>query len=183
MRFGEDVTVTKQRKEWVVPPHPTDDETRDAGAYLRTVVRVFPDYANTVLWFVGGPVDYADAKVTDSLAADMRAWEESYYESLNDAMAWRSLELEGRHAAEGLRLARLLADELGDAFEVEVWAEGAKEKVRILGQHPGSNPAAVAAFRGRAAESDAEDERIRQLRGSGATFGWTAYTPVKRPQD
>ncbi len=180
---GENVNPARQREERLIPAARSDDEMRDPGAYLRTVVRVFPDYAGTVLWFVGGPVDYADAKLSDSLAAAMQAWEESYYRSLDDDLKWRSPGTEEHHAAEGLRLARLLADELGDAFEVEVWAEGAKEKIRILGLHPGSNPAAVAAFRGWAAESEAEDERVRQLRDSGVTFGWTAYSPIKETQD
>jgi hypothetical protein len=167
--------MKQKRREWSVPLLPTDEEMANPGAYLRSVVRVFPDYADSVLWFIGGPVDYADAKVTVPLTTDMRAWETSYYAGLGADMEWRSTGLETHHYREGLRLARALSDELGDAFEVEVFALDKKRKeykVRLLGQRQGSNPRAMAAFREWAAESEAADSRLEELKASGVAFGW-----------
>lgn len=182
----DDVTTTNKRREWRVPLLPTDEEMANPGAYLRSVVRVFPDYADTVLWFVGGPVDYSDAKVTESLAADMSAWEDSYYAGLDDEMGWKSTDLETHHYREGLRIARALSDERGDSFEVEVFAQDGEHdecKVRILGQGRGSNPSAVAVFRARAAAGETEDAYFRELKASGGSFHWTAYAPLPKGDD
>jgi hypothetical protein len=178
--------MTTEPREWRVPLLPTDEEMADPGGYLRSVVRVFPDYAGTVLWFVDGPVDYSDAKVTASLAADMSAWEDSYYTGLDDEREWKTTDLEVHHYREGLRLARALSVELGDAFEVEVFAqdsEGNEYKLRIQGRGRGSNPRAVGAFKEWAAASGAEDTKFRELKASGGSFHWTAYAPVKKGDD
>lgn len=47
----------------------------------RPTVRMFPDYADTVLWFEG-PVDYDLTGLTPDLLHDLTAWEQSYYDSL-----------------------------------------------------------------------------------------------------
>jgi hypothetical protein len=175
--------MNQERREWSVPLLPTGEEMANPGAYLRSVVRVFPDYADSVLWFVGGPVDYAEAKLSDSLATDMMAWDTSYYAGLDSDRQWRSPDLETHHCREGLRLARGLSDELGDAFEVEVFAldkKRNKHKVRLLGQREGTNPRAIAAFRARAAADEATMARIEDLKASGVTFGWTTHAPLNR---
>jgi hypothetical protein len=175
--------MTGQRRDCRVPLLPTEDEMADPGAYLRSVVRVFPDYAGTVLWFVDGPVDYADAKLTESLAADMSAWEDAYYFGLGEEKDWKSKDLEVPHYREGLRLARALSDELGDSFDVEVFAQDSDHgeyKLRIQGRGRASNPLAVEAFKEWAAASEAEDAHFRELKASGGTFRWTAYAPLSR---
>jgi len=177
------MAMTGDRREWRVPLLPSDEEMADPGAYLRSVVRIFPDYADTVLWFVGGPVDYADAKLTESLAAEMSAWEAAYYADLGEERDWRSKDLETHHYREGLRLARALSDELGDSFEVEVFARDSDQgeyKLRIQARGRGSNPQAVEAFKEWAAASEAEDARFRELKASGGSFYWTAYAPLKK---
>lgn len=59
----------------------------------REVVRMFPDYADSVLWF-GGPVEYRFSCLTPELV--------------------RQFTEEGEH------LAHRVADELGDRYEVEL---------------------------------------------------------------
>jgi len=175
--------MTRARREWDVPLLPTDEEMHDPGAYLRSVVRVFPDFAGTVLWYVDGPVDYDEARITPELAKAMDEWESAYYSGIDDDDERRSLDAEIHHHREGLRLGRLLSDELGDAFEVEVFAfdrQRGRYKRRILGQGDGTNRAAIAVFRARAAESEAEDARMQELRARGGSFGWTAYAPLQK---
>ncbi|MCU1479853.1 MAG: hypothetical protein JWQ19_639 [Subtercola sp.] len=62
----------------------------DAAEYLGTVVRVFPDYAETVLWFAPGPVSYEESHLTDTLVAEMIEWEAAYYASLTELFEWRT---------------------------------------------------------------------------------------------
>ena len=57
-------------------------------------MRMFPDYAGTVLWYGGGPVDYEEAHLPAGLVAYLEAWEASYYAGLDEAMEWRSRDLE-----------------------------------------------------------------------------------------
>ncbi|MBC7761490.1 MAG: hypothetical protein H7201_06775 [Candidatus Saccharibacteria bacterium] len=110
------------------------------GEYLRSVVRVFPDYADTVLWFVPGPVDYEDAHLTPQLTSDMKAWEASFYANETDVGAWRPGFDADAYEAEGLRLCQCLAEELGDLVGVEYRSgqEGAK-RVILRGTGEGTN--------------------------------------------
>jgi hypothetical protein len=150
----------------------------DPGDYLRSVVRVFPDYANTVIWFAPGPVRYEDARVTDELRDAMVAWEKAWYADLSDDFHFSSPEVARSLAAEGRRLATWLSTELGENFEVEVLLDevgGGHDRLR--GEGPGTNPAAVAAFRGMAAEDKAEHDRIQVLIADGAQFTWIAGHP------
>jgi hypothetical protein len=174
--------MDKARLEWSVPLIPTDEELANPSAYLRSVVRVFPDYADSVLWFVGGPVAYTEAELTDSLVTDMTAWEISYYAGIGEDLEWRSSDLKTHHYREGLRLARSLSDELGDAFEVEVFALGRnreEHKIRLRGQRQGSNSRAIAAFQERVARDEARHARIDKLKANGSTLGWRGYVPLK----
>ncbi len=170
-----------ERREWRVTNTPSGDEIRAPGAYLRTVVRIFPDYARGAVWFVdGGAVDYAESRISEDLVLDLVAWEDAYYAALDETVRWRSPELAQQHAREGLRLARALSEELGDAFAVEVAAEDDVSKIRILGTGPGTNAAAIAVFRGWAAQSEAEHARNEQLKASGATFEISGYRRGRR---
>jgi hypothetical protein len=150
----------------------------DPGGYLRFVVRVFPDYANTVIWFAPGPVHYEDARVTDELRDAMVAWEKAWYDDLSDDFHPSSPEVARSLAAEGRRLATWLSTELGENFEVEVLldeVDGRNDRLR--GSGPGTNPAAVAAFRRMAAEDKAEHDRIQALVAGGAKLTWIDGRP------
>ncbi len=145
--------------------------------YATSVVRLFPDYAGSAIWF-WEPVPYEVTGLSSDLVRDLQAWEESYYGGL-DAYAWRSADLGDAFAAEGKRLAHRLASELGDEFAVEydVLAEPGRRRVR--GPGPPRNPAAAAAFRELAAEARAEHARITkivdQARRDGDPLEWRAY--------
>ncbi|TIH36138.1 hypothetical protein [Subtercola vilae] len=119
-----------------------------AVEYLRSVVRVFPDYADTVLWFAPGPVAYEDAHLTKELEARMKAWENSYYAALTELFEWQKGFDVVAFDRRGLGLATSLADELGDALGVEYrnHQDGGQEAVTLRGAGEGTNPAARAAF-------------------------------------
>lgn len=63
------------------------DITGDADQVVR--MRIYPDYAGTVLWF-HEPIPYANSGLSAGLVARMKDWEESYYLSLTPDLAWKS---------------------------------------------------------------------------------------------
>jgi hypothetical protein len=144
----------------------------DPLEYLTTVVRVFPDYADTVLWFAPGPVSYEDACVSRALAADMAAWEARYYRILDDDCSIRPTVREP-FEAEGRALARRLSAELGDAFAVECVGDSGGHLL-LRGDGPGTNPRAVAAFRRMADDELAVHARIQHAMRDGEAFRWVA---------
>lgn len=121
------------------------------------VVRLFPDYADSTLWFgpTHYPVDYADTHLTPELLSDLERWEQSYYDGLTDEpgrdLDWRSADLETAFEAEGRRLAQLVATELGSDFGVQLVTER-EELFRSAAQ--ATNPAAADAFRRFQREND-----------------------------
>jgi hypothetical protein len=130
-------------------------------------VRMFPDYADTVLW-CPHPVDYADSGLEPDLIEQLRAWEASYYAGLDHDHGWRDPEDQRAFAAEGRRLARLVAGALGDDFQVRIDDEV------IRSRHPGRSPEAATAFRIIAEAEQAERNRIRRLESGGAGLEWRA---------
>jgi hypothetical protein len=140
-----------------------------SGGHLRSVIRLFPDYANTVLWFAPGPIAYPDSHISDPLRQAMIEWEAAWYAGLTDELTWRSPAVERALTIEGGRIAHMLSDELGDAFEVEFGS------TRLVGTSSGTNPSAVEAFRRMAREGFEEDERLRALQQGGSS--WSAFAP------
>ena len=137
---------------------------RRMAPYKRTdVVRMFPDYAGTVLWYGGGPVDYEDAHLPAGLVADLEAWEASYYDGLDDEMEWRSRDLARAYAAQGAELARRVAEALGSAFVIH----GDGGKARSDG--PPTSPEAAAAFRCAGRRGGGGVQRTRTDGGRGCT--------------
>jgi hypothetical protein len=142
------------------------------AAYKRSdVVRMFPDYAGTVLWYGDGPVDYEDAHLPARLVADLEAWEASYYDGLDDEMEWRSRDLEMGHAARGAELARRVAEALGSAFVIQ----GVGGKARS--DRAPTSPEAAAAFTALADDEEAEYNQRAWLVTEGAELSWSAYSP------
>ncbi|MGG5170554.1 hypothetical protein ACQR35_00030 [Pseudarthrobacter sp. J1738] len=144
-------------------------------------VRMFPDYADTVLWF-DDPVDYDLAGLTQGLVRDLRVWEQSYYESLTPDLDWKSAELARRFTLEGNRLARRVADELGDGYEIEFNSyEKNVPTRRFRGTGPALNARAAAAFDALAAALQAKQDEISRARTAaqrGENTGWFAYSPL-----
>lgn len=124
------------------------------------MVRMFPDYADTVLWF-GEPIPYGISGLTDGLVRELEAWERSYYDSLTPDEDWKSAELARQFTAAGNRLAGRVADELGDGYEVQFRSYEPDVPPRSFrGKRPGLNPRAAAAFGELAAALNAERERF-----------------------
>lgn len=150
------------------------ERLRPVSEYATTVVRLFPDYAESVIWF-SGPVAYEQTRLDADLVADLRAWDASYYAGLTDH-EWSSPELAARHLRAGARLARRVADQIGDAFEVEHDLGSTHRRVRAAG--PACNPAAAAAFHEMAERARAEWAALREVvehaRRSGETLAWSA---------
>ncbi|GIT80627.1 hypothetical protein LLS1_22960 [Leifsonia sp. LS1] len=144
----------------------------DPVEYLTTVVRVFPDYADSVIWFSPGPVAYEDAHISPELARDLQTWEDRYYMILDDHHEVRE-EFSAAFDADGLSLAGRLSDELGDAFAVEYLSTGG-DRTTLRRDHPGSNPVAVAAFARMAERTRADHDRIVEAQRNGVVFRWVA---------
>ena len=146
----------------------------------RTVVRLFPDYGDTVLW-LDGPINYDVTDLTDDLVNELRDWEQFYYESLTPGFNWKSSDRATKYAAEGHRLAQRVADELGDGYEIEFrsYEENARTHRFRGAQSP--NPRAVAAFDALTAAFRVEQERISRARAAtarGEGTGWYASSPL-----
>lgn len=150
-------------------------------ATVPSTVRMFPDYAGTVLWF-NDPIDYDTAKLSEDLTRDLSLWEQSYYDGLNGDYEWKSLGLARRFAAQGERLAQRVADELGDGFEIELatFVEDAPIR-KFRGRGPALNRSAAAAFDVLALELkefEAEVARAQEAARRGENTGWYAYAPL-----
>lgn len=152
--------------------------SRGAGAaseYATTVVRLFPDHAGSVLWF-SEPVPYEVTRLDPGLLDALRAWEDAYEAGLTDEYAWRAPELEVAFRREAARLARRLADQLGDGFQVQYdTADGHR---RVRGSGPARNAEAAAVFRSLAdaagRRGDALRDAVERARAAGATLEWRA---------
>jgi hypothetical protein len=146
----------------------------------RPTVRMFPDYADTVLWF-DGPVDYDLTGLTPDLLHALTAWEQSYY-SLTSDFDWTSEDAARRFTAEGNLLARRVADEIGDGYDVELatYEENVPAR-RFRGTGPALNAQAAAAFAVLTAAVQAEQEEVdRAMEATRRTedTGWFAYAPL-----
>jgi len=123
--------------------------------YLTRVVRLFCDHAESPMWFGIGPLDYGEARLSESLETDMRAWEGVFYRenhpfrSESEGFAgWPSSEAARAFTNDGLALAQRLADELGTDFEVEADRDPiGRKKVRLHSDSTPANPDSAAAFR------------------------------------
>ncbi|PRY68342.1 hypothetical protein B0I08_10444 [Glaciihabitans tibetensis] len=139
--------------------------------YATEIVRVFPDYAGSVIWFID-PVPYAESQFSAGLAARLVSWEGQYYASLDDDLRWRSLDTLHTFSAEGLELAREVSGEIGPEFLVEYRSsEDSGAVAQLRSETPASNPAARAAFRTRAAREREEWAALQSARTRAAKLG------------
>lgn len=144
--------------------------------YATRIVRVFPDYAGSVIWF-SDPVPYEESRLSAGLVARLAAWEATYYSGLNDAFEWRSGEILRRFSCDGLELAREVSVEIGFEFEVEYRSfEDRNAVAQLRSGQPASNPDAHAAFAARAREAQEEWAALaRRAAGrKGPGGGWSA---------
>jgi hypothetical protein len=145
--------------------------------YATRIVRVFPDYASSVIWF-SDPVRYEETRLSKSLVARLMEWEASYYAGLTDDLEWRSRDLLHRFSSEGLDLARAVAHEIGPEFEVEYRSfENVGATAPLRSEEPASNPSARDAFAARAETARKEWVAIRERIANtapGSERGWYA---------
>lgn len=150
----------------------------DSGHPL--TVRMFPDYAGTVLW-LAGPVGYETSGLTPGLISALRAWEGSYYQSLNLDLDWVSAEAALRFTATGEHLAGWLADELGEGYQIEFtsYEKGRAPVRRFRSSGPGRNTEAVARFNALAAALQEQvDEGGKAHADRQRGKGWLAWAPL-----
>lgn len=134
------------------------------------VIRMFPDYADTVLW-LGGPIDYPLTGLSEALIAELKAWERSFYDSPNRRHAGASRGLEEKFIRTGVALAKKLTTELGSGFIIEYDAAAAlKEPTRY--QCPGSaaNPHAAVACGLLVARRRREDAELAESARDGQLY-------------
>jgi hypothetical protein len=145
--------------------------------YATRIVRVFPDYASSVIWF-SDPVRYDETRLSGSLIARLVEWEASYYSDLTDDLKWRSLDLMHQFSSEGLELARAVAHEIGPEFEVEYRSfENVRATALFRSEEPASNPPARDAFAARAESTRKEWAAIQErnaITAPGSGMGWYA---------
>lgn len=82
------------------------------------LIRMFPDYADTVLW-IDGPVDYQDTGLSIGLIEELRTWEQLFYDSINRTHSFISRGLSERFARKGIALAKRVCSEIGSQFVIE----------------------------------------------------------------
>jgi hypothetical protein len=128
--------------------------------YATRIVRMFPDYAESVIWF-SDPVAYEESRLTADLVAELRSWDARYYTGLTEDFKWRSQETLHTFNRDGLALAHRVAAEIGSSFEVQYrsFEDGAVAMLRS--DYPATNADAEAAFQKRAQESREEWAAIR----------------------
>lgn len=155
----------------------------DQSAEQPRTVRLFPDYADTVLWF-GGPIGYELTGLTPGLISDLRDWEQSYYDSLTPDLDWISADLARQFSRAGNRLGQRVADELGDGYSLEftTYEENVPTR-RFRAVGPAANAPAVAAFEALAsARRTEEDENcsIQEPTSNAEDSAWFAYAPLSK---
>ena len=149
--------------------------TGSASEYATSVVRLFSDYADSVIW-LSGPVPYESTRLEPDLVADLRSWDATYYAGLTADHEWRSPAVADRYHAVGARLARRVSEQIGDDFQVQHDQGNRHRRVRAAG--PPRNAEAAAAFHAMAEHARAEWTQVRTLvkraRKDGDTLCWTA---------
>ncbi|WP_233198372.1 hypothetical protein [Cryobacterium sp. Y50] len=148
--------------------------------YETDIVRVFPDYAQSVIWF-SDPMPYSETELSSELVDRLTSWEAQYYDALTDNFEWRSVNKLHAFNAQGLELAREVSNEIGPEFSVEYRSfENNAAIAQLHSDEPASNFSAGAAFRARAAHAR-EEWAATQARNAATpptgTVGWYARSP------
>lgn len=142
-------------------------------------VRMFPDYAHTVLW-LDGPVDYMDSGLSSELIRVLQEWEQSYYDSLDSDLEWKSPSAARAFTAVGIDIAGRVANELGAEFAIEfASSEDGAPTHAVRSRRPANNKKASATFANIVSEMESEKERVaRMVADSRPGAGWRAVAPL-----
>ncbi|PQZ92136.1 hypothetical protein CQ018_11450 [Arthrobacter sp. MYb227] len=140
------------------------------NAHRPHVLRMFPDYADTVLW-ISEPINYSQTGLSASLIEELMAWEQLFYDSLNRDHEFASRGLEDRFTRAGITLAKKIASEIGSDFIVQYDAAASLNEP-IHYQCPGtaSNKQAAASFQDLFTEVRREEKRMAKLIKHGSLY-------------
>ncbi|AXH35010.1 hypothetical protein DVJ78_05910 [Humibacter sp. BT305] len=148
--------------------------TDEPSPYATRIVRIFPDHADSVVWF-SDPVPYDETGLTAELVERLAAWETSYYAALTDTFEWSGRISLHDFDRTGLALAHDVAEEIGPDVEVEYRSfedSGAIALARAEGE--ATNPDARDAFARRAQRERERWAALRARRSEGAGTVWFA---------
>lgn len=123
------------------------------------MVRLSPGHPDGVICF-SEPVVYEKTQLDPDLIADLQAWDASYSAGLTPDHSWRSTDAEVDFYAAGASFAQRVADQIGDAFQVEY--DVGETQRRVRGAHPARNPEAAATFARMANDARAEWANLRE---------------------
>jgi hypothetical protein len=137
----------------------------------RLIVRLFPDYAGTVLWLTD-PVHYEEAHLSNQLENDLRAWDRFCRSRLDPDLSEHAPSDVHEFAITGIALARRLADELGLGVEIHLIHEGRQV---FRSSNPPTNSRAAQTLHTRAEQRAAEARAVIERLGGR---GWYAYAPL-----
>ncbi|GAB3809015.1 hypothetical protein GCM10028798_36110 [Humibacter antri] len=155
---------------------------RELTRYLSTTVRVFPDYAGTIIWFAIGPFDYDSAHIPQDLRVAMQEWEETYYAGLDSPNA--TPELVASYDSEGVHLAEQLSQVVGQEFAVEYLPRAnSADRVVFRADGPAAEPAVAAAFRARADEFLERRSKVQKRLDDGDALRWIVPDGKHWPPD
>ncbi|WP_346035838.1 hypothetical protein [Brevibacterium picturae] len=142
-------------------------------------VRIFPDYADTVLW-LDGPVDYVGSGLSSELICVLQEWEQSYYDSLDSDLEWKSPSAARAFTAMGIDMAGRVANELGAEFAIEFASYEADAPTHtVRSRRSANNMQASATFANIVSEMESEKERVARMVADGRPgAGWTAVAPL-----
>ena len=139
------------------------------------IVRMFPDYADTVLW-INEPIDYSRTCLSDALIEELNAWEQLFYDSLNRDYAFDSPGLEDQFTRAGISLAKKVASEIGSDFIVEyAGAASLNEPLHYSCPGTASNKQAAASFQKLFSDVRREERRMAKLITRGPLY---AFAPL-----
>ncbi|WP_378148083.1 hypothetical protein ACFJGV_07725 [Cnuibacter sp. UC19_7] len=114
--------------------------------YATRIVRIYPDYADTVIWF-SDPFPYEETGLTAELIERLSAWESTYYAAMTERFEWDARFSLHEFDHTGLDLAHAVADEIGPDFEVEYRSfENHGAVATLRAEAPAANPSARDAF-------------------------------------
>lgn len=162
--------------------------TADWLDFETRIVRLFPDYGGSVIWF-SDPMSYEETRLSSDLVQRLKAWEELYYRALDDDFKWRSDQLRERFGLDGIELSDAVSKEIGPEFEVWLGSNGAiQDPPPFVSDIPATNSAAREAFAFRARRARDDWARLRRIHAENKTGlpTWSAHSEsgaIFRPND
>jgi len=127
------------------------------------VLRIFPDYADTVIWNDFGPVPYEDINLSAQLQHELEAWERFYYEKATPYFEWAVASDRERFTEDGRRLTESIAKEVGSEFEFELRLSDRGPKNMVRSDSAPTNPEAARAFHELVREKREWEDRMGRI--------------------